>query len=71
MRNMVLQNQVALGTVNAGPDAFEAAVKDLAVFEQRWPGVLRGLITGRFGFDDYRELLLKKAPGIKNVFSFR
>ena len=71
MRNMVLQNQVAMGTVNAGRDAFETAVQDLGVFEQRWPGVLRGLVTGRYGIQDYRELLLKKPPGIKNVFSFR
>ena len=29
MRDMVLKNQVLLGTVNAGPDAFAAALRDL------------------------------------------
>ena len=29
MREMVLKNQVLLGTVNAGPDAFAAALRDL------------------------------------------
>ena len=37
MRNMVLKNQVVLGTVNAGRDTFEAAIKDLGEFMQRWP----------------------------------
>ncbi len=67
MRNMVLKNQVALGTVNAGRDAFEAAIHDLGIFMQRWPGTVRSLITGRFGLKDARGLLLGAATGIKNV----
>ena len=39
MRNLVLKNQVALGTVNAGRDAFEAAVSDLG-------GIPRALAAG-------------------------
>ena len=31
MRSVVLNNQVLLGTVNAGRDAYEAAVADLAL----------------------------------------
>src|SRR5881296_203717 len=48
MRNLVLQNQVVFGTVNAGPEAFEAAIRDLTVFQQRWPAAVRALITGRY-----------------------
>jgi len=67
MRNVVLKNQAVVGTVNAGRDAFEAAIRDLEVFQKRWPDALRGLITGRFKLDDYRRLLLEKPAGIKNV----
>ena len=42
MKNLVLKNQIVLGTVNAGPDAFQAAIRDLAVFYQRWPDVGAG-----------------------------
>lgn len=70
MRNMVLKNQVAIGTVNAGKDAFEAAVRDLGVFMQRWPESVRGIITGRFKIESARDLLLGKATGIKNVLAF-
>jgi threonine dehydrogenase-like Zn-dependent dehydrogenase len=69
MRNMVLKNQVALGTVNAGRDAFDGAIHDLGIFMQRWPDAVRALITGRYTLDNARELLLGKASGIKNVLA--
>jgi glucose 1-dehydrogenase len=58
-----------VGTVNAGRDAFEAAIRDLDVFLRRWPEALRGLITGRFRLDDFRRLLLDKPSGIKAIFT--
>jgi threonine dehydrogenase-like Zn-dependent dehydrogenase len=67
MRNLVLKNQIVLGTVNAGVDAFRAAADDLGDFVRRWPDAVRGLITGRFAMERYRDLLLGKVPGIKNV----
>ncbi len=69
LRQMVLGNQVLIGSVNCGRDGFEAAVRDLATFTERWPGAVRGLITGRFPMDSYRDLLLGHAPGIKHVFA--
>ena len=48
MRDMVLKNQVLLGTVNAGPDDFAAALTDLDLFRRRWPEVVRTLIAGRY-----------------------
>jgi glucose 1-dehydrogenase len=69
MRNMVLKNQVALGTVNADRAAFEAAVRDIAVFFERWPDQVRALITGRYPMSAFRELLIGGAKGIKNVIS--
>jgi threonine dehydrogenase-like Zn-dependent dehydrogenase len=70
MRNLVLKNQVVLGTVNAGREIFEAAIADLVVFVERWPDAVRSLITGRFPIDAHRELLLGQPSGIKNVLAF-
>ncbi len=69
MRNMVLKNQVAVGTVNADRAAFENSISDLGVFMKRWPGALKSLITGRYSLDSYKELLLGEKTGIKNVIS--
>jgi threonine dehydrogenase-like Zn-dependent dehydrogenase len=69
MRQLVLMNQAIIGTVNADHAAFESAIRDLAVFKQRWPQALRSVITGRFPMESYRELLLGKAQGIKNVIT--
>ncbi|HEY0082739.1 MAG TPA: glucose 1-dehydrogenase [Pyrinomonadaceae bacterium] len=67
MRNLVLRNQVAFGTVNAGRDAFEAAIRDLDIFHERWPQAVKSLITSRVGIEEHRDLLLGKVGGIKNV----
>jgi threonine dehydrogenase-like Zn-dependent dehydrogenase len=70
MRNLVLQNQVVFGTVNAGHEAFAASIRDVALFKERWPAELQSLITGRYPVERHRELLLGPAQGIKNVLSF-
>ena len=64
--NLVLKNQAILGAVNAGRDAFEASVRDLGVFNHRWPGAVRALITGRYALEEFREPILKPS-GIKNI----
>jgi glucose 1-dehydrogenase len=70
MRNLVLKNQVVFGTVNAGVEAFEAAIRDVALFQERWPSAVRALITGRYPVEAHRDLLVGPAQGIKNVLSF-
>jgi threonine dehydrogenase-like Zn-dependent dehydrogenase len=70
MRNLVLRNQIVYGTVNAGRDAFEAAIRDLADFAARWPAALRSLITARHPVEAHRDLLLGRPSGIKNVIAF-
>lgn len=70
MRSLVLKNQVVLGTVNAGRDAFEAAIAGLGVFMEKWPEAVRGLITGRYAIEDFADPLSSRAPGIKNVIDF-
>ncbi len=71
MRDLVLKNQLALGTVNAGPDAFALAISDLGRFESRWPGALAGLITHRHAPAEGPELLRSGLKGgIKHVLGF-
>lgn len=67
MKNLVLKNQVAIGTVNADRAAFESAILDLGIFMKQWPDAVRAIITGRFGIEEFESLLLGKATGIKNV----
>ena len=38
-----------------------------ALFRKRWPDAVKALITGRYRMEDYRDLLLGRAGGIKNV----
>lgn len=67
MRNLVLRNQVAFGSVNAGPESYKAAIRDLELFMGGWPSAVRSLITGRYRMEDYEELFLGSPGGIKNV----
>jgi threonine dehydrogenase-like Zn-dependent dehydrogenase len=70
MRDLVLKNQLLFGTVNAGFDAFQRAVDDLARFHARWPEPLRALITDRHSPEDCPALLARPATGIKSVVTF-
>ena len=70
MREMVLKNQVLLGTVNAGPDAFASALADLQEFRRRWPAVVRTLIAGRYPPEQAPDLILGRPAGIKSVIAF-
>ena len=67
MRNLVLQNQIIVGTVNADTDAFRHAIQDLATFKERWPAALHSIISGRYPISSYRDLLVGDKQGIKNV----
>jgi threonine dehydrogenase-like Zn-dependent dehydrogenase len=68
MKNVVLQNQVVLGTVNASRADFERAVADLAQFVERWPDATRSIISGRFPMDSFCEQA-GAHEGIKRVIT--
>jgi threonine dehydrogenase-like Zn-dependent dehydrogenase len=70
MRNMVLKNQVILGTVNADAAAFASAIRHIGTLVERWPTALDTFISGRYPLDAYRDLLLGQSSGIKQVLSF-
>ena len=70
MREMVLKNQMLLGTVNAGREAFASALRDLDAFRRRWPAVVRTLIAGRYPPEQAPDLILGRPAGIKSVIAF-
>lgn len=67
MRDMVLNNQAIVGSVNAPPQAFQSAIAHLTTFMQRWPDAVRSLITSRFPIDRALEPLSGHGGGVKNV----
>ena len=69
MRNMVLNNQLVLGSVNAPPQAFQSAIQHLGIFDQRWPETLRSVITGRFPLERALDALKAQPGGVKNVIA--
>ena len=71
MKQWVMNNQVVLGTVNAAPEDFEAAVADLGRFQTKWPGGLERLITARHAPEDYAEVVTgRKRSHIKDIIVF-
>lgn len=69
MRDMVLENQLIYGTVNAPPESFAAAIRDLGTFLQRWPDALKSIITGRYPLEKALEPLTGHTGGIKNIIT--
>lgn len=67
LRTLVLRNQLVFGTVNAGPDAFRAAVAALGDFAQRWPKEIGSLITSHSPLEEVPGLLRAPPVGTKSV----
>ena len=53
MRQLVLKNQMILGSVNAGRDYFQMAVDDLTQADVHWKGLVEKLITHRYPVEDF------------------
>jgi hypothetical protein len=69
-RNVVLGNQLVVGTVNAARRHFEAGLGDMDALESRHPGWLARLITRRIPFDAIPALLARDGGDIKTVLEF-
>ncbi len=63
LRNVVLQNQAILGSVNANRSYFEAGLRDMTVFEDRWPGALASMITARRPLEEFLPVITGRTPG--------
>lgn len=71
MKQVVMNNQVMMGTVNAAAQDFEAALEDLGRFRAKWPGRVERLVTARHRPEDYAEVVRgKKDSTIKDVIVF-
>jgi|SRR5690625_337722 len=57
MRDLVLDNQILIGSVNAAKGHFQLAVDDLTTANERWPGLLEELITSQHRPEEARALL--------------
>jgi glucose 1-dehydrogenase len=66
-RNMVLQNSVLFGSVNANRHHYEQAAKALA---QADPGWLAGLITRQVPLDRWEDAYTRKPDDIKTTLGF-
>lgn len=71
MKQLVLKNQIILGSVNAGNAHFQKAIDDLAKAEKKWPHLMEKLITHKVPYKDFAKVLFKHEPDeIKAVISW-
>jgi glucose 1-dehydrogenase len=63
-RDVVLENDVVFGTVNANRRHYEAAAEALTQADRDW---LRGVITRRVPLDDWQEALERRPGDVKVV----
>jgi threonine dehydrogenase-like Zn-dependent dehydrogenase len=71
IRQLVLGNQVMLGSVNASRDHFQMAVDDLRRAEARWPGHTRKLITASYPWKSFQDAFSKhESDSIKTVIKW-
>jgi len=66
-QEMVLENQVLLGSVNAARQHYEAAVRDLSAWTDAFPGLAERLITARHPLEAFADALHRDADAIKSV----
>jgi len=68
MAQMVLKNQVILGSVNASPKHFSMAIRDLAAIQNKWPSLPAALITRRIDHGNFIQALdFRSQDDIKTV----
>jgi glucose 1-dehydrogenase len=71
IRQLVLDNQVMLGSVNAARGHFQMAADDLAQAHLRWGAQIAGLITHRYSWDQFAGLIDQHQPdAIKEVIEW-
>ncbi len=66
-QEMVLENQVLIGSVNAARQHYEAAVRDLSAWQDSLPGLAERLITAQYPLASFEDALKKDPDGIKSV----
>lgn len=64
---LVLGNQIVVGSVNANRRYFEMGVESWGSIEKKWPGLLEAVITRKLPLDQFKQALTKDREGIKTV----
>jgi len=67
MRQLVLKNQVMLGSVNASPAHFAMAVNDLVEAKKKWPEAMSRIITERIPYTEFQTAMAETREEIKVV----
>jgi threonine dehydrogenase-like Zn-dependent dehydrogenase len=57
MKQLVLKNQVVLGSVNASIHHFQMAVDDLNASLKKWPGAIKAVITDKIPYQNFDAAL--------------
>jgi glucose 1-dehydrogenase len=71
VRQLVLDNQVMIGSVNAARGHFQMAADDLAQAHLRWGAQVAGLITNRYKWDQFSGMIDQHQPdAIKQVIEW-
>lgn len=71
IRQLVLDNQVMVGSVNAARDHFQVAVDDLEDAQHRWGDHVTKLITHHYPYTDFAAALCQHPPTeIKSVIEW-
>lgn len=72
MTQIVLKNQLVMGSVNAAPQHFESGLKDLEKAVNKWGNLIREIITARVNFNDFEKALdLRTSDDIKTVIAWK
>ena len=58
-RQLVLGNQVVVGSVNESIEHFAKGLKDLETASQKWPGVVEQFLTDRFPYTNFEQGFVK------------
>ena len=71
-RQLVLCNQVIVGSVNESIDHFAKGLKDLETASQKWPGAVEQFLTHRFPYTNFQQGFVKHGSDeIKAVIDWR
>lgn len=71
MTQLVLKNQIILGSVNAGPKHFELAIKDLEKAKNKWGSLMDEMITTRVSYNKFQQALdFRSVDDIKTVIEW-
>ena len=71
MSQIVLKNQVIMGSVNASAQHFESGIADLEKARERWAELIDGFITARVSYTEFAKALdMRSEDDIKTVVTW-